>query len=69
MAMETSERACRLWRVSVGPRPAGARVGGAICCVAAPPEALSRRSLLGRWSNLAEPRSKDVKQIDELTFK
>jgi hypothetical protein len=30
----------RRW-VSVGPRPAGARGGGAICCVAAPAEALS----------------------------
>jgi hypothetical protein len=27
------ERACRLWRASVRPRPAGARVRGAICCV------------------------------------
>ena len=30
------------------PRPAGARVGGAIHCVAAPAEALSLRSLFGR---------------------
>ena len=28
------------WRASVGPRPAGARVGGAICCEAAPPESI-----------------------------
>ena len=46
-------RARRLWRASVGPRPAGAHVGGAICCDAAPPEALSLQRDSGRrrgWS-------------------
>ncbi len=43
----------------MGPRPAGSRVGGAICCVAAPAEALSHGSLFGRWRNLGR-RSKEL---------
>ena len=58
-ARARNERACRLWRASVGPRPAGARVSGAICGVAAPAGSLSHRSLFGLWRNLGCRRSKE----------
>ena len=58
------DRARRLWRASVGPRPAGTRFGGAICCVAAPPGgAVASSSFRGPRGGAPDKNGGDVQEV------